>query len=293
MLTRFDHAVVGVRSREQGIDLWRSQLGFDAQPGGRHTGRGTHNAIVRFGLDYVELISIDDRALVEQRGDENALALAALLDRSPGGLLGFALATDDIEADAVRLRANGLAVRGPTPMERMRPDGRLLRWRLLVPAGGSWGTPLPFFIQWDVPDAERLTWERPGTHGNGARSIASLAITVSDLDRWADVYERQLELEPLGRDRLEALGARRAHFRCGQTQLDILAPDGAGPVADAVAAGHEAPWQLTIRIAGTPAARQFLSARGINLRQPSGESSDIPIPPEQALNARLLLSDRA
>src|SRR5436309_3069882 len=107
MFTRFDHAVVGVRSLQPAIELWHSQLGFDAQPGGRHTGRGTHNAIVRFGLDYVELISIDDRGLIERRGDENALALAALLDRSQGGLLGFALATDDIDADAKRLRSNG------------------------------------------------------------------------------------------------------------------------------------------------------------------------------------------
>ncbi len=45
-------------------------------------------------------------------------------------------------------------------IERLRPDGRLLSWRLLVPGGVPWLRPWPFLIQWDVPDDERLAWER-------------------------------------------------------------------------------------------------------------------------------------
>src|SRR3989442_10410930 len=55
MITRFDHAVIAVRDLDQALRLYRDVLGLDARPAGRHTGLGTHNGIVRFGLDYLEL----------------------------------------------------------------------------------------------------------------------------------------------------------------------------------------------------------------------------------------------
>ena len=66
MITRFDHGVIGVRNLDEAIRRYRS-LGFDVSPGGRHTGLGTHNAIVRFGLDYLELISIYEENEVDAR----------------------------------------------------------------------------------------------------------------------------------------------------------------------------------------------------------------------------------
>jgi len=59
MITRLDHAVIAVRNLDEAIGHYRS-LGFDVSPGGHHTGQATHNAIVRFGLDYLELLSIYD-----------------------------------------------------------------------------------------------------------------------------------------------------------------------------------------------------------------------------------------
>jgi Glyoxalase-like domain len=288
MLTRFDHAVVGVRSLDAAMETWR-RLGFDPRPGGRHTGRGTHNAIVRFGLDYVELISIDDRKAIDDRGDENALALARLIDSSEGGLLGFALATDDIEADARRFRTAGMALHGPDPMQRVRPDGNLLRWRLLVPAGGSWGTPLPFFIQWDTLDDQRLSWEQPGHHQNGGAGIASVAITVDDLDAWETVYGSQLGLQSLGRNRVEDLGAIGARYRCGRTELQLLAPAGPGEIAAAVAAGHQAPWQITIAVKDLQAAERVLRENGIDVLPAPGNDIARLIPPSSAMQARIAL----
>jgi hypothetical protein len=289
MLTRFDHAVIAVRDLDAAAALWRSRLAFDARPGGRHTGRGTHNAIVRFGLDYAELISIYDGSEVEQRGDPNALALAAVLERSEGGLLGFALASDDLAADTLRFRQAGFEVSGPTPMERMRPGGHRLEWRLAVPSGGSWGTPLPFFIQWDVPDDERLRWEPPGRHANGATAIVGLAIAVRELDRWAGVYSHQIGLPLVERGPVSALSAERARFRIGQTAIDLLAPTGSGPVADAVQAQGERPWQLTVAVQDLGAAARALAQHGIELLRAPGNPSGLLIPPRDALQARIVL----
>src|SRR5215469_7799971 len=166
MMTRFDHAVIGVRNLDEAIRLYQS-LGFDVSPGGRHTGLGTYNAIVRFGLDYLELISIYDEHELGARG-LNGVSLAGFLRQQEGGQVGYALATGNIEEDAARFERTGLEAEGPFAMQRLRPDGRQLSWRLLVPGGTSWRQPWPFLIQWDASDAERLTWERPGVHPNGA-----------------------------------------------------------------------------------------------------------------------------
>jgi catechol 2,3-dioxygenase-like lactoylglutathione lyase family enzyme len=98
MMMRFDHAVIGVHNLDEAIRRYQS-LGFDVSPGGRHTGLGTYNAIVRFGLDYLELISIYDENEVYTRGFGGKVLLDFLRQRE-GGLLGYALATTAIRCSS-------------------------------------------------------------------------------------------------------------------------------------------------------------------------------------------------
>jgi len=65
MITRLDHVVVGVRDLDEAIQNYQ-QLGFEVRPGGRHTGLGTHNALIRFGLDYLELLATYNESEVTQ-----------------------------------------------------------------------------------------------------------------------------------------------------------------------------------------------------------------------------------
>jgi catechol 2,3-dioxygenase-like lactoylglutathione lyase family enzyme len=289
MLTRFDHAVIAVRSLDAALVDWRERLGFDTRPGGRHTGRGTHNGIIRFGLDYLELISVYDQAELEARGEANALALSQELATYQGGLIGFALASDDLAVDAVRLRAAGFEVIGPAPMERLRPDGVLLKWRLLVPDGGSWCRPVPFFIQWDMPDGERLALDPPGAHANESTRVAEVAVVVADLDQSRALYERLPGLELLASDDVEALGAHRARFRVGTMLLDLLAPAGSGEVATALATRGERPWQLTIAVRDLTGARALLGSRGVALDPAPGTDSGWLLSPDSTLGARIVL----
>src|SRR5215467_5228881 len=124
MMRRFDHAVIGVRNLDEAICRYQS-LGFDVSPGGRHTGRGTYNAIIRFGLDYLELISIYDREELNAR-ELSGSTLADFLERNEGGLVGYALASQSIEQEAGRLQQAGVEAEGPFAMQRQRPDGRVL-----------------------------------------------------------------------------------------------------------------------------------------------------------------------
>src|SRR5262245_4305922 len=194
MITRLDHVVIGVPDLDEAIRAYQ-QLGFEVRPGGRHTGLGTHNALIRFGLDYLELLAAYDESEVARSGGPGQFMTEYLRGRS-GGLLGFALASDSLEDEAERgaALAIGYTPGQPFAMQRARPDGHVLSWRLLVPGQHTWRRPWPFLIQWDTPDEQRLAWEGIGQHPNGARGVAGLRVAARDVHAILSIYDNQLGL---------------------------------------------------------------------------------------------------
>lgn len=285
MISRFDHAVIAVRDLEQAIARYR-ELGFDVRPGGRHTGLGTHNATIRFGLDYLELLSIYDRRELEAQG-ENGQALQTLLTTRPGGLLAYGLATVDITQDAERLRTQGVEIDGPFAMQRTRPDGRLLSWRLLIPHRVCFGRPWPFLIEWDQSDDQRLSWEQPGQHPNGATAVVGIAVAVRALDEMVNLYTRDLAIEPTGTDNVPDLGARRARFRIGSLAIDLLEPVGDGPVAQALHRSDPMPFELTVAVQNLEQTRASLANAGIAPELLRAGRREIRLFPETAIGARI------
>jgi len=236
---RFDHLVIAVKDLER-ASIQFQELGFDVRPGGRHEGFGTRNAIIRFGLDYLELITVDDEqvALRTSRG-----ALVEFLRDHEIGLCAYALATDDLDGLARRAWRSGIAMDGPFDMQRRRPDGSLLSWRLLVPCGSQYFKPWPFFIQWRQSDGERLALETPGAHPNGAIGVASLDVAVHDLTR---AFEWT---EALGLDLTDA-----------RIQLD-----------DTKATYLEGPRSVTLRVRDVEETRECLTNRGFDIEASSNQ----------------------
>ncbi|HEY7358621.1 MAG TPA: VOC family protein [Ktedonobacterales bacterium] len=288
MIGRFDHAVIAVRDLAEAIRRYQA-LGFAVSPGGRHTGRGTENAIIRFGLDYLELIAIYDEAELAGRG-LNGQALGDFLSKQEGGLVGYALATAGIARDAERFQQTGLTAEGPFAMERLRPDGRRLSWRLLVPESVPWRRPWPFLIQWDAPDAERLAWEAPGVHPNGATGVAGISLVVHNLEQAIDLYQRQLGLTLKGQDKVSHRGVRRALFAVGSLKLILLEPDGAGPVQETLEAVGEGPFELIVACKSLDQTRVALAQAGLSVEQ-SDDTAGVLLPLREALGARLRLHD--
>lgn len=243
MITRFDHAVLAVPDLAAATARF-AELGFDVRAGGRHTGLGTHNAIVRFGADYLELISVYDEAEARQA---SRWPIIDVLDRG-GGPLGMAFAAD-IDTLAATLRAAGIDAVGPFPMRRARPDGTDLSWRLLLPEGGVGDrSPWPFFIDWDVPDTERLRAESFGPHPNGATGVRGLSVGAADLDRATAFYTRLCNVTVLG----DAWRAGRATRR-----LRV-----AGVTVELVAQPEEGLLDVTLAVTDLAATRAVLDNAG-------------------------------
>jgi catechol 2,3-dioxygenase-like lactoylglutathione lyase family enzyme len=282
MISRFDHVIIGVRDLEAASERYRA-LGFEVNPGGRHTGLGTANAIIRFGVDYIELLTIADPEEAERAGGSSKVLLDLLQDR-PGALAGYALATADIEEDAERLKQGGLAAVGPFAMERLRPDGRLLSWRLLVPEGVSWRRPWPFLIQWDQSDEQRLSWEQPGSHPNGATTVLGVSVVVANLEDAVELYRDKLGLEP----RVEG---DRATIAVGGFQITLLPASADAAAAQTLSEIGEGPVAAVIGVQDLARTESVLTEAGVAWQRE--EDGAIRVDPDQAVGARLVFREVA
>ncbi|MCZ7542488.1 MAG: VOC family protein [Anaerolineae bacterium] len=109
-------------------------LGFTVVEGGAHATGMSHNALIALADgSYLELIAFTDPAA---RTSPKLSAIdRRFLRRGEGGegLVGWALLPTDIAADLDAARGRGLALAGPTPGGRTRPDGAQVRWQTGVP----------------------------------------------------------------------------------------------------------------------------------------------------------------
>ena len=139
-----DHVVYGVDDLQAGVEELAEWLGVRAAPGGKHVGRGTHNALLALGGDsYLEIIAIDP----DQPAAAGEVSFALDRLRLPR-LVGWAASVTDIEHAARRARDRGYDPGPIQAMNRQRPDGVLLEWQLTRKPPDPARIPVPFLIDW-------------------------------------------------------------------------------------------------------------------------------------------------
>lgn len=140
-----DHLVYGARSLEEGIESLERLLGVRAVPGGKHQGRGTHNALLSLSdRSYLEIIARDP----DQQPPAGGLSFGVDRIARPK-LVGWAIRSEDIDGLVTAARAAGYDPGDVESMDRMRPDGLRLCWQL-TPSSAD--PAIPFVIDWsDTP----------------------------------------------------------------------------------------------------------------------------------------------
>lgn len=183
MTSVVDHLVYATPDLEQGIDAIEELLGVRPAAGGKHTGLGTHNALLGLGEGvYIEVIAPDP----EQPPPERPLPFGLATLRAPR-LATFCIRTTDIDELVASARKTGYDPGNIVDMSRQRPDGTVLRWRLAfheqMPEGGT----IPFVIDWgDTP--------HPSVDLQHAGTLADLRVEHPEPDRV------KVALEALGID---------------------------------------------------------------------------------------------
>ena len=279
MIERFDHAVIGVPDLEEAMSVF-GRLGFEVAVGGRHPSLGTRNAIVRFGLDYLELLSVEHPDTARSRGAFGADLLSFLEQDS--GLVGFVLAGAGLEKEASGLRGLGMEVEGPFEMDRIHPRGGRLEWHLLVPGSSPWRKPWPYLIDWITAENELLAWDPTGGHACRVESVAAIDLAVEDLDDGIAVYERAFGMRL--RDGRPLPGAASRHYRLPGFRLGVHQPVGSGAVASELDRRGPGPFRLVLSAGDIAATARTLARNRVPYKESRGA---IDIDPEAAAGARL------
>jgi hypothetical protein len=163
---RIDHVIVAATDLDAAAARLEGEHGLRAAGGGRHEGIGTHNRIVSLGGGYLEILAVADAG--EAARSQLGRALAARIARAAEGLMGWAVAVDDVVPVAERLG---------TPVNTIMRQGLSARLTGVLEA---MATPfLPFFIARD-PGIEN-----PGGSGDaGGIEWIELAGDPDQLNDW-------------------------------------------------------------------------------------------------------------
>ncbi len=159
-------------------------IGLRADYGGKHANRSTHMDVLGFDDgSYVELIAPFEPGTPiawerHMRGDAGPCAWAVSLAN------GAALA-----AEAERLRALGIPVRGPMPSGRARPDGQPIEWEFAFVGEGEPGATLPFLIADRTPRTLRVQPSASVT-GTELTGVARVILGVPDLGQGEVAFRR-------------------------------------------------------------------------------------------------------
>jgi catechol 2,3-dioxygenase-like lactoylglutathione lyase family enzyme len=138
---RIDHVILAAADLDAATARVERLLGVPAAGGGRHDGLGTHNRVIPVGNGFVEVLAIADPG--EAASSELGRAVAGRLRATGDGLVGWAVAVEDVDAVAARL---GLAV---TSIGRQGMTARLTGVAEAMADGF-----LPFYIQRDAGIAD-------------------------------------------------------------------------------------------------------------------------------------------
>jgi hypothetical protein len=186
MSLKIDHVTIAgsdLKTLEQ--VLARAELATDY--GGPHSNGITHMSLLGFDDgSYIELISTLEPGQAAPWWDAHI--------QGNGGPCAWAVEAGDVAAEAARIAALGIPVRGPNTMTRQRPDGVLVEWDLAFVGDKQPGATLPFLIR-DRTPRELPEGPRRVAADRAWRVRPSASVTATDLTGVAMVVLGVLNLE--------------------------------------------------------------------------------------------------
>jgi hypothetical protein len=137
-----DHLIYAHPDLDTAVATLHRRFGVEASGGGHHPGRGTHNRLLALGSrTYLELIAPDP----SQPAPATPLPYG-VEGITQGGLVGWAIAVEDIEAARTGALSQGFDPGQVVDGHREDTTGELLHWR--ATANAQLAGLIPFLISW-------------------------------------------------------------------------------------------------------------------------------------------------
>jgi hypothetical protein len=143
---QIDHVIYAAPDLEAAVAAVEQRFGVRATGGGQHLGQGTHNRLLSLGPStFLEIIAPDPNQ--PEPADPRPYGVEGV---TRAGVVGWALACDDIEASREASRAAGFDPGEIIEGHRVTQTGTTLRWRLT--ANALTAGVIPFLVSWgDTP----------------------------------------------------------------------------------------------------------------------------------------------
>jgi hypothetical protein len=239
MSMKVDHATIAGSSLA-GLEQAFARIGLKPGYGGPHSNGITHMSLLSFADgSYVELIS------TLAAGGISPLWHAHIA--GDGGPCAWAVEVEDVAAEAARVAALGVPVKGPVSMTRRRTDGVLVEWELALLGDAGPGATLPFLIKdrtpraWRVPDNTRM-------EAAGLTGVAMVVLGVTELARAVEMFRRVYDWPAPAMDEAAGLGAVLAHFP--GTPVTLAAASAGGWLAGRLARFGPSPCAVLLGVTG-------------------------------------------
>jgi hypothetical protein len=181
-----DHVVIAVDDLVKADRALRRKHGLSSIDGGRHPHWGTANRLVPLADAYLELVTVVDDLQAARSAFGRWVRDAA---HAPC-LLGWAARTSNLDSVARRLNLV------PADGARTRPNGEVVRWRIVGVEQAAETPCLPFFIEWDRETS--LPGRADVVHAAGPIQLAGLQLTGSAdrVESWLGPHRLPIQIGP-------------------------------------------------------------------------------------------------
>lgn len=148
-----DHIIFAGTQKDFSEEEYGQGSSIKAVKGGDHEIWGTYNYLAHFSNDsYIEWLGIKDYGKAKQVDIPLIKHLIYAADEGTNGPIQFALRTNQIDSFVAHFEKNEIPFKGPFNAQRTKPDGTILKWRMLFPEYDYKQEILPFLIEWGTPN---------------------------------------------------------------------------------------------------------------------------------------------
>jgi len=181
---QIDHVIWAVPDLDRGVEQFKQMSGVEPIGGGVHPGRGTRNSLVSAGENmYLEIIAPDPAQMpLDPAANPVQVFAHEISQMAEPEVDMFAFSAVDLRAVVEKGRELGLEVVGPTPGQRMTPEGVLIQWSHVDFVGHGFGQFVPFALNW-------LDSPHPSTTSPQGTTIEGITVEHPRADELRRIYE--------------------------------------------------------------------------------------------------------
>ncbi|HLR03472.1 MAG TPA: VOC family protein [Virgibacillus sp.] len=211
-----DHIVINSSNTNDIITHSGMKVAIKAVKGGEHDEWGTYNYLSHFSNNsYLELLGVNDYEKARNSTNPLIQHLLYMQEQEINGPFQFALRTKQLDSYVTHFDKEGIPYKGPFAAQREKPDGTILKWRMLFPVYDYKQETLPFLIEWEDPKSVF-------SEANLANTQSITRVNYGSLDKQTFARIYQMKPKKLNKNQLTLLNSTIYFTQNGKINFELV-----------------------------------------------------------------------